>query len=301
MACLAVLLRHTDAGLSGGGRGVDVFFVLSGYLITSMLMQGPSLASFWERRARRLLPALVFFVACYVVLWPLVMPSEAAGRWRDALLALTYTHNLAMMTGFRMSGLAHVWSLAVEAQFYLLWPLVLPFVLRLKSPALWLLLTWAGLTLWRQLTPDPDFAYYAPHLHATGLILGAVVAIKPPSARFGWPALAVLALAFWFGARSPEHWSLTLAEVSTAFLIPALLSPGRLQQGFSWKPLVWVGLVSYGVYLWHYPIAYALKGWAWNTPATLALSLTFAALSYYTVEHWAKVAGRRVPIAGAAN
>lgn len=279
LAVLGVIFAHCRL-IVGGGHGVDVFFVLSGYLITGILMRGPPLAEFYIRRARRLLPALVVFLIAYVLTAPLLFPADNAGR--EALLALFYSNNWSMALDFRESGLAHTWSLSAEEQFYFLWPLALPLLLRSSVPLYWLGAIWLFLTVLRVAVLDAHLAYYA--IRMTGLIVGAMVALKLPPSRFGWPALIAILFVFLFGEGWRGAWAIPLTEIGTAFLISALLQPSRMASAFAWRPLAWIGLISYGIYLWHWPIAYLTREHWWSLPVTLAGSISLAALSYYWIE-----------------
>lgn len=275
LAVTGVVLCHTGTLLPGGGRGVDVFFVLSGYLITTILRTKPD--GFLLRRARRLVPGLVVFLAAYLLTAPLLFPADNGPR--ETILALLYVSNWSMAFDFRESGLAHVWSLAVEAQFYLLWPLILP-----RVWPMWLGAAWLILTASRYFIPDPIFTYYALPFHATGLILGALVALKRPPPQFGWLGLIAIALAYRYGSGWGAGWQLPATELGTALLISALLQPSLLTSIFAWKPAAWIGLISYGIYLWHWPVALLTQGRWWSFGVTYAASIGLAAASYYGIE-----------------
>lgn len=281
LAVLGVIVAHTS-GPFGGLRGVDVFFVLSGFLITSILLRQPELTEFYIKRARRLFPALFVFLAAYLLAAPFLFPKDRA--WQETLFALFYSHNWLMAFDYRQSGLGHLWSLSVEEQFYLLWPLLLVGLRRTTTPLVWLGAAWITLTITRDIWPSAQQAYYITPLHATGLIVGAMAAIKLPSSRFGWPALLVILVVFTFGGSRRGMWDLPLIEIATAFLISALLQPSRLTTAFSFPPLVFIGFVSYGIYLWHLPLAQATRDHWWSLPLTLSFSVCLAALSYYFVE-----------------
>jgi peptidoglycan/LPS O-acetylase OafA/YrhL len=297
LAATSVVLFHVGFPLSGGGiRGVDIFFVLSGYLITSLLLNGPGMGyvDFWVRRLRRLMPALILFLATYVVVAPFILPAYANSRWLDALFALFYVSDQA--TAFRaMHGLGHAWSLAVEGQFYLLWPLVVKWLRRFSSSAAAniLLLTWLAVTCARTLIYLKfgwHAAYYPSELHCSGLLLGAAVAFRPWTPKLGVPA-ALLLSALFFGERAaddsgPILWSIPLAEIGAAALISSLSRQTFLARILSWAPLSRYGLLSYGVYLWHYPFALALWGhrWWWTGPTVLLCASLCSAVSYLTVE-----------------
>jgi peptidoglycan/LPS O-acetylase OafA/YrhL len=199
IAVLAVILYHADLGwLPGGFLGVDVFFVISGFLITTLLLAERErlghirLRAFWLRRARRLLPALFLVLAATLSLAVLFAPDEVARVRGDTLAALAYVTNwylvLRQQSYFeamgRPSPLLHLWSLAVEEQFYLLWPLALAvgmLVLRRRGMLLATLLGAAGSALLMAMlyTPgvDPSRVYYGTDTHAVGLLVGAALAL----------------------------------------------------------------------------------------------------------------------------
>lgn len=282
LAVIGVVLAHTGAGVIGGGRGVDVFFVLSGFLITRILMQGPALFDFWGRRVRRLIPALLVLLFAYLAVGQALFPNE--NHPKEALLTLLYSNNWSLAFDPRHIALGHTWSLAIEEQFYLVWPFVVPLLLKAKQPVAWLVLLWLLFALSRQLAPGADIPYYATPFHATGLIAGAIVAFRLPPASLGWLGLGAIAVSFFVGGPGHGAEAIPLTEIGTALLIPALLQPSRLQSAFAWKPAAWIGLVSYGIYLWHWPIAMLAEGRWYSAPVTLVASVVLAALSYYLVE-----------------
>src|SRR5215813_9976050 len=195
---LAVLADHADIGwLPGGFLGVEIFFVVSGYLITSLLLSeyrvnhSISLKRFWQRRARRLLPALFVLILAVLAYAVIFLPEEVAGLRADAVSAFTYATNWYLIfaqksyfeTVGRPSVLRHLWSLAVEEQFYLLWPPIFAGVLvRLKSwhAILVLLAGAAASALWMgtlfQPDVDPSRVYYGTDTRAAGILLGAALA-----------------------------------------------------------------------------------------------------------------------------
>lgn len=188
LAALTVVAYHAHLpGLPGGFFGVDVFFVLSGYLITRLLVNeharetGLTLDRFILRRMRRLLPALLVMLLAYLLTAPWLFPDVAFSKHlRDSLLSAVYIVNYATVLGAPVSVLGHVWSLAVEMQFYLLWPLVLLGLLRLPRHLaiglifiLYLLATalrwWGGVGL-------AAWAFYPrTETHCSGLLLGCLL------------------------------------------------------------------------------------------------------------------------------
>ncbi len=310
LAVTAVVLVHTQVPvLTGGARGVDVFFVLSGFLITGLLKaecdgDGIAVGRFLIRRSLRLMPALLTYLAVNLALGTLLYPETAAELWRDALIAGTYLMNYFLVFAGR-ANFSHTWSLAIEEQFYLLWPFVLPPLLRLRDPAKALLVLWAGLTLLRPavmaVSDSVGDAYFPLHAHASGLVLGAFLAVSPRlRPGFGWVGWAgLIGLGLLLVIENPADgglgavtWQIALSEVATAAMIAGVgVAPG-LTRLLSWRPLTLLGLISYGVYLWHAFVANLLRDAPWYlaAPLTLAASVCLAAASYLTVE----AAGRRL-------
>jgi peptidoglycan/LPS O-acetylase OafA/YrhL len=288
IAALAVIGFHCNAPWATGGKlGVDVFFVLSGRLITGLLLaeldrsDHISFSQFAARRAARLIPALWILLAAAVAIQP--------SLWRNALLASTFTMNFAEAFGNAPNSLSPTWSLAGEWQFYLIWPFVVLALSRLGQRkaqlvlvGLWILMT-VGRGAWLAAGGSPEIAYFLPIFHSTGLIIGSALAFRPPNIRIGLIGLPLVIAFLVFAPALDNREFASFApglELATAIV---LLDPPRL---LAWRPLVWLGRISYGVYLWQGPLVVGLESLA---PGPLfavatALSVGIATLSYVLVE-----------------
>ena len=332
VAVAAVLLYHSDIfWFPGGLLGVEVFFVLSGYLITSLLWSevgwtgGISVIEFYRRRARRLLPAVGVMIVVVSAAWVAWLPGEVAATRGDVVAAATYTSNWYLIHAdhsyffnfLRPSPFAHLWSLAIEEQFYLVWPPVMLFLWKkVRSPkrAAALILGGAGLSvvaltlLYRQ--GDPSRIYYGTDTRASALMIGAALALvwrpfaiespKPRVAPWILDAATVASAGFLvfsfmrFDDTSPVTYrpGLLLVSLATAGLIAAVVHPdARLGRALAATPLRWLGKRSYSVYLWYFPVFAVTRpgvdldmsiGSAFAL--RVAATLTLATLSYRYVE-----------------
>jgi peptidoglycan/LPS O-acetylase OafA/YrhL len=307
LAAIAVVGFHVRLpGLEGGFLGVDVFFVLSGYLITSLLLTELEdsgrldIPKFWWRRVVRLVPALLLMLAGVALLMPRFFPGKDV--LTEVLLSGFYVSNISQVVAQLPEVTGHTWSLATEMQFYLIWPFVLLYILR-RSPrhaALVLLVLYLLTSFWRwQQFWDAGWirAYYPPDTRLSGLVLGALLATvkwrpSPGGADLvAFGALGTLAVFAWqplFYFEPASTWGGSVVEIATALLIAALLTGnGRLAALLAHPLLVRLGLWSYGIYLWHYPIARVARVELDPLTAfvvTLTLSTLLAALSYHLVE-----------------
>jgi peptidoglycan/LPS O-acetylase OafA/YrhL len=329
LAIFGVLLFHAGH-LPGGFLGVDLFFALSGYLITDLLLRearaagGVSLTAFWGRRIRRLLPALAaLLVGVTVLVWTVGSPEMvrttlADGPWVQ--LNLANWHLLAESSGYwdRFGAdrvFEHLWSIAVEEQFYLVWPAFLLLIVRSGRRVDHTVAVAAALTSLASMVlmvalvdpADPTRVYTGTDTRAFSLLLGALVATEPARAALlrvvGRWAGAVAALLLvglgvawvlvdgvgstWlFTGGLPAH------SLASALLIVLCVQAPRSKVAalLAWRPLRWLGLVSYSLYLWHWPVFVlfspertGLSGWVW-TLLVCAVSVGMAALSKYLVE-----------------
>jgi peptidoglycan/LPS O-acetylase OafA/YrhL len=369
VAVLGVMAYHLQLGwASGGYLGVDLFFVLSGFLITSLLLEewvptrALNLAAFWGRRARRLLPALflvVIAVAAYLIFNGLFGGAGANGLVDlsdlrgDAIATLLYVGNWHAIYGHQSyfaqfatpSPLQHTWSLAIEEQFYLVWPpvlllfvrstgrswrqvgLIVAVIVGLASAGLMALLFHPG--------SDPTRVYYGTDTRAFDLMAGIALAFlsaaRPQPVRrirqrlhvLGPVAAALLAVFWVVGGTAgglPKNWMfdggfLGCAVLAVVVLADArLIDQGPLGRALSVQPLRFLGTISYGIYLWHWPVIVYLTTARTGLSAgpldivrvTVILALSTA--SYYVVERpirhatfkgWLRIS--LAPIAGVAT
>ncbi|WP_338508145.1 acyltransferase family protein [Pseudomonas poae] len=319
IAVLAVVLFHFGVpGVTGGFVGVDVFFVISGFLITSIIWRERqagrfSFVEFWARRARRILPALfVMIVATLVAGWFLLAPKDYEELGRAAHYQVIFTSNLlfARQHGYfeaasDIKPLLHTWSLAVEEQFYILFPLLLTLLSsRLKHWRLALfgvLLVSFGMSVWA-VEHEPQKAFFLLHLRAWELLAGAMLAVMPAREWRASPALAqcvslaamglILIAVFGFDSHT--------AFPGATALLPVLGVVGLIWangQQYTWvgrllssRLMVGLGLISYSWYLWHWPVfVYANYAAVDGLSATelgglMLLSLVLGYLSWRFVE-----------------
>jgi peptidoglycan/LPS O-acetylase OafA/YrhL len=303
IAVLAVIAFHLGFGWAPGGLlGVGIFFTLSGYLITDILLSQLArrghirLGRFWLARARRLLPAL-FVMLIVVVAWVTIFGPAQPRQFRDAVVASAlYVSNWQLIFGdvsyfarFAPPGpLNHLWSLAIEEQFYIVWPFMLligvklvretplPSGVRPRLAVATLALAIASAILMAVLyhpSLDPSRVYYGTDTRASELLFGAALAMVWPSRKLsrrigagarntldglGVLGLAAIALMIWQSSQYSSflyRGGFVLLSLATVLVVAALAHPAcRLGPVLGWKPLRWIGVRSYGIYLWHFPI-----------------------------------------------
>ncbi len=346
LAVLLVLCFHFGVpGLAGGFVGVDAFYVLSGFLITGLLLgelhdrRRVALLGFWARRARRLLPALLVVLVAVSLVVRFVAPAGTYPGFRgDAFSALFYvsnwwqissSSNYFVATG-AISPLAHTWSLAVEEQFYLVWPLVVLAVFwcagtMKRGIRLLLIVSVVGaaasaVAMAVRFRPGGDVTrlYFGTDTHAQSILVGAALAcvltmVQHRRGQIGMAAratggfsrlvlsvagvlggllLVVAALLLNGGASATYRGGFLLVSMATAALVVSVVMtpegvPARM---LSLPPMLWLGMISYGVYLWHFPVAVFLDGsrTGLTGPGLLVLrilaTICLATASYYLIE-----------------
>ncbi|WP_296260870.1 MULTISPECIES: acyltransferase family protein [unclassified Pseudomonas] len=319
LAVIAVVLYHFGfSAFSGGFVGVDVFFVISGFLITSIICREInagrfSFIDFWARRARRIIPALsVVMFAVLLVGWLMMPANDYSQLGRAVRYQATFVSNILFM---RQDGyfnpasdfkpLLHTWSLSVEEQYYILFPLLMVLLTRYLRHWRWMLFGLLALSfvlnVW-VIKRNPDEAFFLLPMRAWELLCGAMLAVLPASDR-KLPAwvyqavsllglLAVLYAIFGFDKYTPfPGWAALLPVLgATAMIWANGQAPTLVGRLLSLRAMVAVGLISYSWYLWHWPVfvyanAVSVDGMqAWEAGGWVVLTLALAWLSWRLVE-----------------
>ena len=317
IAVALVVLTHANVpGLGGGFIGVDVFFVISGFLITTILLREAqdgsySLARFYERRIRRIFPALVtVLVATTLAGIYILTPDQLAAYGKSMMATMLFVSNfyLGMTANYfdpdaETQPLLHTWSLAVEEQFYIVFPILLIALLRWyprrAKAAVWIvaLLSFAACIL---LTDRrPTMAFYLAPTRAWELLAGALLAIHAPRtlpAGREWVAQAlgiaglglILAAGVWFSPATVfPGWTAALPVLgAVALILAGSLGGGIATRILSTAPVRGLGLISYSLYLWHWPVIVLLRFWTIDPPTPLQMTLAVVATVILSILSW---------------
>ena len=326
VAVTMVLLFHGGVGwMRGGYFGVSVFFTLSGFLITSLLVREydattrVSPGAFYVRRAKRLLPASTVCLAVVSVLATRDVWRGADHLRRDALGALFQVANWVQLGGGGsytdlqsksaglLSPLDHYWSLAIEEQFYWVWPLAFWGIARLGRRRGWSLtrimmsitVAFAATAPLVAMIWGRDAAYWATPARAAEILIGALLAVALREGKIApqaWmapvflTAVVVIAIVLPPAGGPAYHGAFPLLAVASGGLLLGLQRGGRVTSALSWRPLVGLGAISYGVYLFHFPVYVLMSadrvgrsGWQ-LLAARVAVTLAIAVASYWLIE-----------------
>ncbi|QOQ55656.1 acyltransferase family protein [Bacillus amyloliquefaciens] len=342
-AVLAVIAYHLNFNWADGGFiGVDIFFVLSGYLITSIILpaQGNDitldLRDFWVRRIRRLLPA-AYLMIITTVIWVVLFNSELLHTVRgDAVSSLFYIsnwwfifHKLSYFDSFGSpSPLKNLWSLAIEEQFYIIWPFLLLAGMHIcktrtrLAAAVTFIALCSAVVMSMMYVPggDPSRVYYGTDTRSFELLIGCALALVWPMKRLSSKRLpssmkhllhgtelaafaALLLCVFYTDEYEPFLYKggMLLISITAAVLVACICHPSSfLGHVLSWKPLRWIGTRSYGIYLWHYPVIVLSTPVQeignpvyWHCAVRIGATFILAELSYHFIEKPIRTAGFR--------
>jgi len=310
VAILLVMADHAGVAFAkrGGAVGVTLFFVLSGFLITTLLLEERatngrvSLRRFYWRRALRLLPALAALLAAVALL--MAMSGRSGEILGDVIPTLFYFMNWSTVAGNNPGLLSHTWSLSIEEQFYLVWPVLLLGLLAVSRGRLTLIAsllagaTLLAVTLRVLLWSVPGGyhrAYFGTDTRMDALAIGCLVAlafsrrpIRVPTLGMG-ALIAAIPLILW---TTNDSSMATVGLAATAFVAAGLVAGAATGVGdrvLGWRPLAYVGIISYGLYLWHRPVMKAftdsgMSGVPWAVAVMFAASIGLAWVSRRFVE-----------------
>jgi peptidoglycan/LPS O-acetylase OafA/YrhL len=323
VAVIAVVAYHLAPGrVPGGFLGVDMFFVLSGYLITASLTAEldttgrTGLARFWRRRARRILPALLAVLVAVTATAGVVGGALETRLRQQVLASLTFSNNwyqagapTSYADRYQAPVLQHLWSLAVEEQFYLVWPLLLGLILaatrgRRHLTRLVVVLVLAGASVLAMAVGhlagvSLNRLYFGTDTHGFALLIGAAGALATArlerrrallrrSALLAWVVVVLGLLRMPWDAPVTYLGGAALVALATTLVVVHLNDGASvLARALEWSPLGWAGRRSYGIYLWHWPVIVLLLQVAPDVPLTLVavpLTLGLAALSWRYLE-----------------
>ncbi|MDP4196921.1 MAG: acyltransferase [Bacteroidota bacterium] len=322
LAILLVMIYHTGIPIfKGGFIAVDIFFVLSGFLISSILIKEYdtkdkiNLQYFYIKRILRLAPSLLILLTTIFIISYFRLFNQTEDNYRSILLTLFYSSNwVRAFNQFYMGILSHTWSLAIEEQFYILWPVVLIPLLKIRSrKKVVILLCILALSSWLLRIflifrgAPVERLYNGLDTRADALLTGCILAVIQSSeilknsinrGRICVRMIAVGALFCYFAVLfsiswrnlNNYYWLASVIQILTAFLILHSNSSesSPIKKILAFRPIVWIGSISYGLYLWHDPIYEIMRTCKFSqySIATIGSLITFliASLSYYLVE-----------------
>ncbi len=295
IAVIAIIIYHLNPKwLSGGFLGVDTFFIISGYLITSLLIHEYQhtgtidLLHFWKKRIKRLLPAVLFLLSIVLIYTLLFEPSIIKSVKQDTFAALFYVsnwwyifHHVSYFDSFKVMPLKHLWSLAIEEQFYVFWPILLMILLRIKKLKrhfvlvvfIASLISLLLMILIAEPNVDNSRVYFGTDTRLQTLLLGVILAyIWPPfrlkqqiitPLKIGIETIGCISLAlliyFMLTVSSSNNWlyfgGIYLISLGSLPVIASAVHPSTLlSKVLGNRLLLWIGQRSYSLYLWHYPV-----------------------------------------------
>jgi peptidoglycan/LPS O-acetylase OafA/YrhL len=315
LAVLPVILFHADFDLLNGGFiGVDIFFVISGYLITSIILldlraDAFSLSNFYERRARRVLPALFFIMlACSIAGYELLMPDEFKNFGQSLVAASLFSNNilLAVTSDYwelasEFKPLLHTWSLGVEEQYYLFFPAMLlllwrigkisiPYVIALLTIGSFVLANWLVLR-------QPDWAFYSLPTRLWELGVGSLVALHLEGRRveainavaaeyLSFVGLILIISSFFYFENDTPVFLMLIPILGVVLIILYCLPGNYSHRILSNRLLVYIGLVSYSLYLWHQPVFSYLRASSTDRPGHLEFALAVLLIVFLSIVTW---------------
>lgn len=320
IAVLSVVGYHAFPGkLPGGFVGVDIFFVISGFLISSIIIDNTvnksfSFIDFYARRIKRIFPALVLILTfCSIFGWFFLLESEYYQLGKHILSGSLFVSNFVLWgeSGYFDSSvenkpLLHLWSLSIEEQFYIVWPFIVYLGCKAKLNITWLILIILSISLsycvWQTQGGNYDAAFYSPLTRFWELLLGAFLAVVVLNSKkqlrielrnllsISGFALVVTGLFYISHAGGFPSWLALIPTVGTVFIIVA--GPDALlnRKILSNKAAVWIGLISYPLYLWHWPLLSFMRILEGGKPvimmriSAVLLSIILAWLTYICVE-----------------
>ena len=318
ISVIGVVLFHLELGFPGGFVGVDVFFVISGYLITGILLRQLgedrfSLMEFWARRVRRIVPAAIVMVVGALLIGAFLQtPERYASLARSAMAHVLMASNCYFTRdqGYFAEKsdhepLLHTWSLSVEEQFYLIFPLIVCFVWKQAPQRLALVFTSAALISfswsWIEVVSNPKWAFFLLPARGWELLVGALLAILPQKtmrslgdeAWAGLGLVLVLAPMFFFDRQTAFPGPGALAPVLGAALLIWTGGSTKIGKLLGWRALVRIGLISYSLYLWHWPFVVFAREMVIELTLTWKISLLVASLlAGYSSWRWVEMPSR---------